>query len=30
MNVSSYTQLMIVGIALITAVAVDQAMSKQK
>lgn len=30
LNVSSYTQLMIVGIALIAAVAVDQAMSKQK
>lgn len=29
LNVSSYTQLMIVGIALIAAVAVDQAMSKQ-
>lgn len=30
LNVSSYTQLMIVGIALIAAVAIDQAMSKQK
>ncbi len=30
LNVSSYTQLMIVGIALIAAVAVDQALSNQK
>jgi ribose transport system permease protein len=30
MNVSSYTQLMIVGIALIAAVAADQALSRQK
>ena len=30
LNVSSYTQLMIVGVALIAAVAVDQAMSTQK